>query len=245
MIQLISYHAFTFLAMVGVVTTAFAQEVSPPSKIRILLTVGGHDFEEKPFYDMFDAMPAVECTKVAFPKAADLLKPGLEKQYDVLVRYDMAMKPSPDQQKSFVKLLQAGIGLVALHHNEWVQKDWPEYASITGMTANTSWKEGLDMHVFVVDPTHPITRGLSNFIIHDEAYAGYRLMPGSHVLLRTDHPKNHPSEIAWTRQYTNSPVVYLMLGHGPEAYANPNYRTLLHRAILWVAEERKKVKDSK
>jgi type 1 glutamine amidotransferase len=31
-----------------------------------------------------------------------------------------------------------------------------------------------------------------------------------------------------------------MLGHDGGAYANPNYRRLLHNAILWTAAESKK-----
>jgi type 1 glutamine amidotransferase len=126
-----------------------------------------------------------------------------------------------------------------------IERDWPEYADIIGLTANKTWQEGLDMHIFVVDAKHPITQGVSDFVIHDEAYNDYRITPGSHILLRTDHPKNNPAEIAWTRQYANSPAVYLMLGHDGEAYRNPNYRTLMHNAICWAAAENKKTKDAK
>ncbi len=92
---------------------------APPAtkKIRVLLTYGGHDFEEKPFFAMFDALSDVQYTKAPLPKSAGLLKPGLEKEYDVIVRYDMVQKVSPAQEKALVELLQRGIGLVALHHN--------------------------------------------------------------------------------------------------------------------------------
>ena len=107
----------------------------PPAgqgKIRILLTVGGHDFEVKPFYAMFDAMPDVSYTKATMPKDAGLLKPGLEKEYDVLVRYDMVGGVTPEQEKSLVELLNRGIGLVALHHNLGAHSRWPEYRKIIG-----------------------------------------------------------------------------------------------------------------
>ena len=82
--------------------------------IRVLLTTGGHGFEAEPFYAAFDAMPDVEYTKAELPKDADLLKPGLEKQYDCIVMYDMVPKITPDQQKAFAKLLETGIGATFL-----------------------------------------------------------------------------------------------------------------------------------
>ena len=100
--------------------SATSLQADPPAgqgKIRVLLTVGGHGFEEKPFYALFDAMPDVRYTKATMPKDAGLLKPGLEKQYDVLVRYDMVGGVKPEQEKALVELLNRGIGLVALHHN--------------------------------------------------------------------------------------------------------------------------------
>jgi hypothetical protein len=55
-----------------------AQQARP---LRVLLTFGGHGFQEGPFFAMFDALDNVEYTKAPLPEKADLLKPGLEKQY--------------------------------------------------------------------------------------------------------------------------------------------------------------------
>ena len=69
--------------------TLLAEEPTEKGKIRVLLTTGGHHFEVEPFYAMFDAMADVEYTKAELPQDAGLLKPGLEKQYDVIAMYDM------------------------------------------------------------------------------------------------------------------------------------------------------------
>lgn len=216
-----------------------AQQEAKPRTIRVLLTVGGHDFEKKPFYAMFDAMKDVTYTKAELPKDFNLLRPGLEKQFDVLVRYDMVDGFSPEQEKAFVKLLQTGIGLVSLHHNEAAHQKWPEYAKIIGRTPNKTWSEGEKMQVFVVDREHPVTRGVRDFQIEDETYGGYEVASNVHVLLKTNHPKNDPPELAWVTKYGNSRVVYLMLGHGKEAYSNPSYRTLLSNSIHWASSAAK------
>ena len=42
----------------------------------------------------------------------------------------------------------------------------------------------------------------------------------------------------WTRTEKKSRVIYLQLGHGPEAFANPNYRKLVAQSIHFVAPQR-------
>lgn len=234
---------FLVVAILGV-GRAWAQQEVKSDKTRVLVTVGGHDYEHQPFDAMFAAMSDLEVTQAIMPRQLDLLAPGLEKRFDVLVRYDIVSNLTPQQKKAFVELMQSGIGLVSLHHNLCVQGNWPEYFDIIGTTTDTAWQEGLDMRILVVDKEHPITRGMKEFMIRDEAYNGYRIAPNVHVLLQTDHPKNRPSEIAWTTQYGRSPVVYLMLGHDGHAYNNPNYRTLVHNAIVWTSSENKRRNSS-
>lgn len=220
-----------------------ADQTDAGKKIRVLVTAGGHEYEEKSFVAMFAAMPDVEAEQAIMPAAADLLKPGLEKKYDVLVRYDI-VNMTAQQRKAFLDLMRSGIGFVSLHHNLCVQANWPEYYDVIGTTMDKTWQEGLDMRIFVVDKEHPITRGLSDFVIHDEAYNGYRVKPDVHVLMRTDHPKNSPPEVAWTTSYGKSPIAYIMLGHDSKAYGNPQYRKLVNNAIRWTSDEVRKQNPS-
>ena len=221
--------------------------------IRVLLTYGGHGFDAKEFFALWDALPGVAYTKAELPKQADLLKPGLEKDFDVIVMYDMAPGFTPDQQAAFTKLLDTGIGLVATHHNLGAHQDWPEFRKIIGGSwlakaktidgksyPNSTYAEDVDFNVAVADKDHPITKGVAGFTIHDEIYGQFYVAPGVHVLLTCDHPKaGH--DIAWTTQYGKSRVFYLMLAHGPSGYDNPNYRKLLINGIHWAAAEKKEL----
>lgn len=218
-----------------------------PKPLRVLLTYGGHGFGQKEFFAMWDALPGVTYTKAQMPKDAGLLKPGLEKDYDVIVMYDMAKGFTAEQRKAFTELLNTGIGLVSTHHNLGAHPDWPEFTKIIGgkyvfepvtidgkVQAKSSYAEGEEINVTVADQEHPITKGLAGFTIHDETYGQFYLAPDSHVLLTTDHPKCGRS-IAWTKQYGKSRVCYLIFGHDHKAWENPNYRELLVRAIRWSA----------
>jgi uncharacterized protein len=223
-------------------------------KVRVLLTYGGHGFEEQPFFAMFNALPGVVYTKAPMPQAADLLKPGLKKDYDVVVMYDMTPRFTPEQQKNFVALLNAGIGLVSLHHNIGAHQEWEEFRKIIGgihiprvfvvdgkKYGPSGATDDQDMQITVVDKHHPITKGISDFAIHDETYHKYYTSPDAKILLSTNHPKNEPP-IAWAKQYGKSRVCYLMLGHGPSAWTNPNYPRILDNAIHWVAEKSEQTK---
>jgi type 1 glutamine amidotransferase len=227
-------------------SAARADEPAAKGKTRVLLTFGGHDFEEKPFFAMFDALP-ITYTKAPMPKSGALLKPGLEKDFDVLVMYDMVGRITPEQQKTFVELLKQGIGVVALHHNMGAHPDWPEYTKIIGGKFCTKptkigdkqfgvsgWDHDQTMKITVADKEHPITRGLSDFTIHDEVYNKYYVLPSVKVLLTTDHPKND-RDIGWVQEYGKSRVFYFMLGHDSKAWAHPNYKEILARGIRWAA----------
>ena len=235
------------LAAAVVVPVRAADPPDKKDKIRVLLTFGGHGFDQKAFFAMFDAMPGVQYTKAPMPQSAELLKPGLEKNCDVIVMYDMVRGIKPEQQKAFVDLLNKGIGVVSLHHNMGAHRDWDEFRKIIGgkfilapqtidgvKCPKSTWAHGQNLKVTVADKEHPITRGLRDFEIHDETYGKYYTAPDVKVLLKTDNPKNDP-ELAWVKEYGKSRVFYFMLGHDKHAWKNPNYPEIVGRGIRWTA----------
>lgn len=228
-------------------SVAWAPTCRAEEPIRVLLTFGGHGFEEEPFYAMFDALPGVVYETAVLPDDAELLKPGLEEKFDVIVRYDMVPGISPEQREAFRALLERGIGLVALHHNLAAHPRWPEYRKIIGgayLVAETeidgvrhepsTYSHGEVLSVHVAEPEHPITRGLEDFTIHDETYHGYYTSPRVKVLMTTDSPKNDP-EVAWVTRYAKSRVFYLMLGHDSESWKHPAYPKTLLQGIRWAS----------
>ena len=144
-------------------------------------------------------------------------------------------------------LVKQGIGIVGIHHNINAHPDWPEYAKMIGAKwfeqpgeyegkqyPRSTWKEGQTIHVTVADKEHPITRGLSDFTIHDEVYGHAFIFPTNHVLFATDDPRNNPA-MAWVRHYGHSPVFYMQFGHDHHAWQDPMYTKILLRGIQWAA----------
>jgi len=101
--------------------------------------------------------------------------------------------------------------------------------------------------ITVVNKTHPITQGLGDsFDIIDESYACPYYEDSVTPLLRTDFkPADHNRNLspnwkysnlaAWVKTAENSPVAYIQMGHGPAAWSNESYRTLVLNAIKWAA----------
>ena len=99
----------------------------------------------------------------------------------------------------------------------------------------SSYTHDADFTVKIADKNHSITKGMSDFEIHDETYKDFYTSPDVTVLLTTDSPLAD-QEIAWTLEYGNSPVFYLQLGHDSKAWRNPNYFRLLQNAVHWAAD---------
>jgi type 1 glutamine amidotransferase len=229
--------------------------------IRVLFVYGGaHHSPITPYMRMLDSMPGVEWTPALLPQEAGMLKPGLEKQYDVLLMVQMMGKRweqpefSPEQRDAFAGLLKKGIGIVALHQAIATEPGWEESPRIVGgVWRNEAYKVGersypksgclhdTDMRIRAWDATHPIVQGVSEFVINDELYLDIYKAEDNVPVLVTDHAQaKGRKEIAWTRTYGASKVFYFQLGHIPaKTWSRPDCRRIVHQAIRWVAEEAK------
>jgi len=216
-------------------------------KIRVVIATGGHPFDRKPFFAMWDSFSSIAYREVRQKKAWEVMTPENLGDCDVLVLYDMLQNATDAQKAAFKAFLKRGGGLVALHHCIASHQKWSEYERIIGgkyllrpevrggreIPAST-YKHGVTLPIHIADPDHPITRGMRDFTLHDETYKGFIVDPGVHVLLTTDSPENG-KKVAWTRREGNARIVYIQFGHDNNAWSNPNYRRVVERAVEWAA----------
>ena len=207
--------------------------------LRVEVVTGGHDFNPE-FYELFTRRPDLDVTITGHPEA---YTHDFRKEVDVLVLYDMISEISDDRRSHLRAFLEAGRGLVVLHHaiadfGSW--RWWSEQVvggkyllqPENGLPAST-YKHDEDLYVEAVG-SHPITRGVAPLHFIDETYHGMWISPRVNVLLRTGNPLSD-GPVAWIGPYDQSRVVYIQLGHGRFAHENPDYQELVHRAILWSA----------
>jgi type 1 glutamine amidotransferase len=214
---------------------------------KVVVVTAGHGFEREAFFAVFDALEGVDYVEAEQKDESELFEDISSWDYDVIVFYNMTQKISPKRQENFKKLLSDGVGVVAMHHSIAAYSKWPEFKRIIGAKfyleameeegvshEKSTYKHDLDVAIHVEDKGHPITRGMSDFVIHDETYKKCSFEKGNRVLLTTDNPHGD-KPICWTRKYSNARVCYLQLGHDKHSYANENYQKLIHRTIQWSA----------
>ncbi|HUS35915.1 MAG TPA: ThuA domain-containing protein [Verrucomicrobiae bacterium] len=219
-------------------------------KTKVLLITGGHGFATNEFLKVFTENPQITLTHANHAKGTasaydreDLF------DYDAVVLYDMPKEISDAQKTRFVTLTEKGIGLVVLHHALVSYQHWPDYERIIGgrypeadgkggvVTDNVGYEHDVKYQVHILEKDHPVTKDVGDFDIHDEIYWGFRTGRDIKPLITTDHPKSG-KPLAWERTEGKSRIIYLQLGHGPEAFANPNYRKVVALSIQYVSRRK-------
>ncbi len=216
--------------------------------LRILLIVGGHSYDKENLHKMLAAMPDSTFREIELPKDQDLLKPGLEKDFDILVFHDQSQfELSEGQIENLKALWTQGMPTVMLHHALISHNKVPLFREVYGTAylikemeidgkkyPASTYMKPVEVHFQIVDKEHPITKGLSDFTLLDEVFGDLYIKSDIHLLIKTDHPKSS-SPIVWTRQYAKSRVFVMIQGHDGVAFNNPSYRELFYRGVRWAA----------
>ena len=237
------------VGLIGVMTaaSAFAQSDelgSMDMRPRVLVVTGGHSYDTAQFVDLFRSMDQFRVDTLSHPHVMGAMSAEKIGNYDVVVFYDY--RPSADAADSVLLtgLSLRGVPMLFLHHAICSFQSWSGFGKIVGghyvlegysgdPAPLSSYAHDLDIPIEVVDPHHPITAGMEDFVIHDEGYLDLLIMEGIVPLLVTSHSRCS-SPLAWINHYEKSTVVYLMLGHDRQAYEHPSYGKLVGQAIAYL-----------
>lgn len=204
--------------------------------MKIAVVTGEHGFREKDFDAIFRKIDDIEFIREDLDVFVD--DPN-QKEYQTVVFYNFHRPyPTDTQAKAILDLTERGQGLVILHHAILAFPEWVAYSEMCGIDERSDFgyfpKQTLQMQI--TDPTHPITKGLSNWEMRDETYTMKSAGKDSTILLTVAHP-NSMDVIGWTREYGNSRIFCLQSGHDNVTYSNPNFREVLQRGIQWCAKQ--------
>lgn len=237
------------LILVSFILLFFALSSSYKSQdlYNVLIITGGKKFDRQNFLNIFNDMKNITYKEIVQPEANNIYSSHEVDGFDVIFFYDFVQDISEEQKLAFLKLLNNGMGVVFLHHSLVSYQGWDEFEKIVGgryyqstnkadsaKYVQSTFKHDVKIPVHIVDKNHPITKGLEDFIIHDEVYGGYKILPNVKPLITTTHPESE-NVIGWTNLYGKSKIVYIQLGHDNHAFENLNYRRLLKQSIEWAA----------
>ncbi|MFC4296249.1 ThuA domain-containing protein [Novosphingobium tardum] len=184
------------------------------AELNVVVAVRGHPFDRNALASMFEAMERIAFTFVDQPLAARIMDPDLLDGFDALCLYDMPgidfsatedrprhVAPDPRIVAGFERLLEAGKGIVALHHALAGWPAWPEYAEALGGRflykpgslrgsgrPDSGYRHNVKYDAVVLDPAHPVMAGIPpRFAMEDELYLAEVFEDSIVPLLRADH----------------------------------------------------------
>jgi type 1 glutamine amidotransferase len=147
------------------------------------------------------------------------------------------------------KFVEAGGALWAWHNNLSVSTFSETYRRLTGGVydghpAERPWK------VEVVNPDHPITQGVSDFVVTDEQHFPICDRPDGDMLLKGVNidgltfdsdsgavKKGTVSATAWAHSFGEGRVVMSAVGHNLDALWKPDYWVFQKNAVRWLLRE--------
>jgi hypothetical protein len=164
--------------------------------LNVLVAAKGHPYLRDPFMAVFDGLAGMACTLVEQPAAARLMNPKGMAGFDVLVLYDMPgidfaaqdgprfVAPDPEFQEGIISLLEAGKGVVALHHAVAGWPTWDLYGDLLGGRflykpqrlrgvdrPDSGYRHEVTHEVYASAPGHPVLEGIpESFTLIDELY---------------------------------------------------------------------------
>ncbi len=162
----------------------------------------------------------------------DILKAGNLRPFELMVFFHTVGSLTSAQKNGLLNWVAKGNGFVGIHSAADSFRDCPEYRAMVGghFVTHPHYR---DYMVSVLDAEHPITEGLSEFMVRDEQYiTDYD--PRNHVLA-TALWQGIARPVAWVKSWGEGRVFYLALGHDQQACKHEMFELLLRRGCLWAA----------
>jgi len=245
--------------------------VADAKKIRLLAGTPSHGYGAHEHYAGCRLL--ADALQRAFPTFdVDVIRGGWPRDRSALDDVDAVVMycdggsghPAMRHLDQFKAMVARGVGIVCLHYAVEVPQGPRGQVFLDAIggyfEANWSVNPHWTAH-FETLPTHPITRGVHPFRVHDEWYYHMRFRPGMEgiapiltdlppatSLARPDGPHSgnravraaiaagEPQQVAWAYQRPDGGRGFGFTGgHFHWNWAEPNFRTLVLNAIVWVA----------
>jgi len=228
------------------------QPTAPAPKdpeLSVLVVRGGHAYDTPAFENMCQALPGVNCDLVLTAHFERMKAEQIDAKYDAILFLNQNKKYTTANwhRKRYMELAELGTGMVFLQFTLSSEPEWDEYHDLVGgkwylkqfeknEALHSTYFTNMTLDIKVADPDHPTTKGIDDFELTDAYYGNIFISPDVTPLLECDH-KDVSRTIAWTHQYKNSKVVYVMPGFTEKAYKNRSYQKFLGNSIEFVAKE--------
>lgn len=168
--------------------------------------------------------------------------PSLLEDIDVLALYTSAggdVALAPERAEAFRALMARGVGFAAVHWSTATNDAalGPEYLSILGgwFHFDHSGLDVSDKPLVALNPEHPVLRGWTPYLIHDEFYLDLKFAPEAKPLLKVD-VAGKEQVVAWAYERPGGGRSFgTTLAHFHRNFQAEGLRRLIVNGILWAA----------
>ena len=217
---------------------ALRAEANTRGKIKLLMVYnGGHDFNAFKS-TMTPILKKTGDFETTIAKDFDALKKENLAGYNVVLFYGSGGDfTSPEQEKGLEQFVTNGGGMAGVHATD-AHKRSDIYWRLLGGRFTTHGGGKFTVHL--TDESHPITAGMKDFEINDETYQNADHPAAKmHSLGRMDR-ENEKQSMVWVQEYGKGRIFNTTLGHGTEAFNNPEFQRLVVRGLYWAAGKKPK-----
>jgi uncharacterized protein len=199
----------------------------------LAVITGGHAFDVPNFHRLFRRLEGVDAYIQPMEDFAASPQSTRDAYQAVLFYHMLKDTPTDKTLAALNRLQETGQGLVVLHHALLAYPQWPTWRLFSGIDpALTSYHHDEPVDLAITRPGHPVFSGLDAFVLTDETYVMHEPDADNDILLVTRHPRSVRAQ-AWTRSLGRSRVFCWAAGHDNQAWSNPNFETILRRALFW------------
>jgi hypothetical protein len=155
---------------------------------------------------------------------------------------------TPAQGKAVKQFVAAGGSALFYHNSSNISLSNEDFRDVEG-AIYTGHPPVRPFTVRIVNPTHPITRGVRDFIVTDEQHYVQYEKEARHVFLESENLEGRSyvgslgdqgpaCEAGWAYDYGRGRVCFLAPGHMISVLWNPEYVKLQANAVQWLLRER-------
>ena len=164
-------------------------------------------------------------------------------EFDVVFNNDAGRRWGPTMEKALLEFIAGGKGFVVMHGASAGCQGWEVYEDLCGVSARKGSGHGgyYSYKVTVVDPEHPITKGLDSYMSNvEEIYHNLLRKPTAHVLAtafslkeQRGTGKDEPMLVVTTHGKGRN--FHMVMGNTVSSMENAYWQALTLRGTEWAA----------
>ena len=161
------------------------------------------------------------------------------KDYEAVILYTTGSERRGADIEDLVNFVESGKALIGVHNAADSFTTDTAFIDLIGGKFRTHPAQ-LDITTEIVDTNHAITRGVTEFTVHDELYLFSDYRPAHvHLLAQTrSFDDEGPVPIAWTREQGEGRVFYLSLGHNTSTLEDVHWKQFFTNGVEWAIKRR-------